>query len=569
MPYSPPMATPAQARHVFLIGFMATGKSTVGRILANLLGRDFVDLDEAIEAEAQQTVAEIFAAEGESGFRRREADVLARVMAGPAAVVATGGGAPCHGDSLDRMRERGLVVALTATLPVVLARARLAGTDDSAREHERPLLVGPEAQVRALMQRREPIYRQAHVSLETEDVEPMALGRRLVDLVVHAEALPEHSLAQASLVALSSAIYPVIVASGELDHLGSWLERAMGDRRPTKVAIVSDRNVAPLYGERALASLAGAGFDASMHVVPAGEEAKCIGELARLAEGLVAAGLDRRSVVLALGGGVVGDLAGFAAACLYRGVACVQVPTTLLAMIDSAIGGKTGINLDAGKNLMGAFWQPSLVLADPDVLTTLPARERRAAFGELIKYALLDGEDLYAAVDALAPAVAGDALDTREVMQPLAGVIRRCAAIKSWIVTRDEREQTGERALLNLGHTVGHAIEAATGYQRLLHGEAVALGLIAACRVSARLGLCDPALEGRVAQTVRCAGLDADVDRWLDPATSGDSRGRVVDYLVADKKRRGGRVGFITVHQVGRCNLTEIDLGELQRILLP
>src|SRR5690606_2167838 len=199
-----------------------------------------------------------------------------------------------------------------------------------------------------------------------------------------------------------------------------------------------------------------------------GETAKSLGSFGALQELLVGAGLDRTSAVVALGGGVVGDLAGFAAATLYRGVPCVQVPTTLVAMVDSAIGGKTGINLDAGKNLVGAFHQPSLVLCDPDLLATLPARERRAAFGELVKYALLDGDELMARVDALAPAAAAESW--AGAPPGLTGVIRRCAAIKAAIVACDERERGGERALLNLGHTVGHAIEAAAGYGALLHG---------------------------------------------------------------------------------------------------
>lgn len=544
---------------------MATGKSTVGRLLAERLGRPFVDLDDAVEEAAGQTVPEIFAGEGEAGFRRREAEALAHIVDGPATVVATGGGTACHGDNLVHMRARGLVVALTAPLPVTLERAR----DGAGGQRPRPLLANDEEEVRALLARRAPVYRQAHVGVPTEDAAPAALVARIAGLVAEAEALPAEALARASLVAVSGGTCPVIVAPGGLDHLGTWARRAL-DSRCARVAVVSDRNVAPLYGEQARASLAAAGLEARVHVVPAGEGAKCFGELARLTEELVASGLDRGSAVIALGGGVVGDLAGFAAACLYRGIACVQVPTTILAMVDAAIGGKTGINLAAGKNLVGAFWQPRLVLADPRVLTTLPAREQRAAFGELIKYALLDGEDLYAAVDALAPAMAtADASAAWDLDLPaLTRVIHRCAAIKSWIVTRDEREQSGERALLNLGHTVGHAIEAATGYRALLHGEAVALGLIAACRVSARLGLCDPALERRVADTVQRAGLDADVDRWLEPgAAAPGAHGRAVDFLKADKKRTGGRVAFVTVRAVGDCGLTEIDLGELSRIL--
>ncbi len=254
---------------------------------------------------------------------------------------------------------------------------------------------------------------------------------------------------------------------------------------------------------------------------------------------------------------MVGDLAGFAAATLYRGIPCVQVPTTLVAMVDSAIGGKTGINLEAGKNLVGAFHQPRLVLADPDLLATLPGRERRAAFGELLKYALLDGEDLYGELDALAPALAPD--EPSPPPAALGPVIRRAAGIKAAIVSADEREQAGERALLNLGHTVGHAIEEAVGYGALLHGEAVALGLLAACRVSAGLGLCDRALEARVAASLARAGLATDIDSWLRPD--------VLARVGVDKKRTGSRIGFIAVERPGHACVVPLELARLGEIL--
>jgi 3-dehydroquinate synthetase len=227
-------------------------------------------------------------------------------------------------------------------------------------------------------------------------------------------------------------------------------------------------------------------------------------------------------------------------------------------MIDSAIGGKTGINVAAGKNLVGAFWQPALVLADPELLTTLPVRERRAAYGELLKYALLDGEELYQLVAALAPAFAGTA--PCDPAGPLAEAIRRSVAIKSWIVSRDEREQLGERALLNLGHTVGHAIETAAGYGTLLHGEAVGLGLLASCRVSARLGLCAAELEVRVRDSLASAHMEVDLQRWLRPD--------VLAHIGVDKKRSGGEIDFVTLRDVGSPEITRVALDRLTSLLL-
>jgi 3-dehydroquinate synthetase len=225
-------------------------------------------------------------------------------------------------------------------------------------------------------------------------------------------------------------------------------------------------------------------------------------------------------------------------------------------MTDSAIGGKTGIDLPAGKNLVGAFWQPRLVASHMPVLATLPARERRAGFGELWKYGLLDGEDTWNAVDALAGWARGPG--DAPIPPGARDVVERCARYKGWIVSRDERETRGERALLNLGHTVGHAIESEAGW-RLLHGECVALGLVASCRVSAALGLADAALEARVADAIRRSGLDADLDPWLTDA--------VIARIGVDKKRAGKRIGFIAVRDVGACEVVSLDTDELSRIL--
>ncbi len=513
---------------IFLIGFMASGKTTVGRALAGRLGLPFVDLDAAIEEDARMSIPDIFAAEGEAGFRARETRALAAMLIGDR-VVATGGGTPCTGDALARMRAAGPVVALTAPLSDLLGRV-----DDPS---SRPLLAQPREQTETLYAARLPVYRQAHFGVSTEGRDVDAI---VDDVRAGLDALagvPAASLGDSAAVALGQRSYPIIVAPGALERLGDVVDAA-------RAGIVTDDNVAPHYLARVESILAAAGVQTCRAVVPAGEQSKTLAVAGDVAAQLVAGGLDRSSVVVALGGGVVGDLAGFVAATLFRGVRVVQVPTTLLAMVDSAIGGKTGVDLPAGKNLVGAFWQPSAVVADTDTLATLPAREHRAAFGELVKYGLLDGEDLLAAVE-------------REPAS--AEVIRRCAAYKAWTVSRDERERTGERALLNLGHTVGHAIETAAGYGTYLHGECVALGLIATCRVSEALGLCDGALQTRVVASLERAGLDVELDQWL--------RADVLAHMGVDKKRVGNTVSFVALRGVGEPELTRVGLDELTGIL--
>jgi shikimate kinase/3-dehydroquinate synthase len=498
---------------LFLVGFMAAGKTSVGTALARETSRRFVDLDDMIDVADAGSVAALVARD-EPEFRRREAAALARVIAaaGDGPIVATGGGAATYADNLERMRAAGCVIALGVDVDVALRRA--------AHGPARPLL----ADAARLAAVRAPIYRRAHAVVETTG---KTLGEVARD-VAHVERIHRANRGD-PIVALGDRTYAVVIAD-ELPAVA-----------PGAIAI-TDHNVARHH------ALAGADTIA----IEPGEASKSFAMYQRLCEELVARGLDRKSTIYALGGGVVGDLAGFVAATLYRGIAVVQVPTTLVAMTDAAIGGKTAIDLPAGKNLVGAFHQPSLVHANLATLATLPERERRAGFGELWKYALLDGEDLWKSVDACTPWAAAGGAPPSE----LRDVIRRCAAYKAAIVGRDERERTGHRALLNLGHTVGHAIEAASG---LHHGEAVALGLVAAARVSAMLGSAPPDLEGRVADAIQRTGLSADLAPYL--------RDDVLDRLGVDKKRNGDRLQFLVIREVGRCEPVEIAVTELRRIL--
>lgn len=508
------MATP-----LFLIGFMAAGKTSVGRAIAAATGRRFVDLDDTIELGDAKSIAELVAAD-ERVFRERESAALTAAIAaahdGP--VIATGGGAATFGDNLDRMRAAGCVVALG--VGVAEARARAAG-DSSTR----PLLADAERLARA----RATIYRRAHAVVDTTGKSIGQVARE-VDRVEH---LWLGVAGDATIVALGERSYPVVLAD---DFAG--LTPRSGD------VVVTDDGVAKHH--------ALAGSEGRTISFAAGEASKSFATYASLCEQLVARGIDRGSEVYALGGGVVGDLAGFVAATVLRGISIVQIPTTLVAMIDAAIGGKTAIDLRAGKNLVGAFHQPRLVHANLTSLTTLPERERRAGFGELWKYALLDGETLWQAVEACCGWADTGGVPPRA----LRDVIRACVAYKAEIVGRDERERMGVRALLNLGHTVGHAIETSAG---LHHGEAVGLGLIAACRVSHALGLAADGLETRVVDGLRRAGLPHDLDRYLTDDT--------LAHVVVDKKRAGTHIRFIAIREVGACEPVEIVVTELQRIL--
>lgn len=506
---------------LFLIGFMAAGKSSVGALLAK--GRRFVDLDDRVDVQLLKS--------DEPAFRRQEADALAAVIASePDAVIATGGGAAAYGDNLARMKAAGCVVALDVDLAAVKARA--------AGGAERPLLARGDDAVRALAAQRAPIYRRAHAVVSTMDrtVEEVADQVAWVETVFQRVRAVDRS--DVTIVALGPRSYPIVVGPGFHEDA---IREVLGTAR---IATISDSNVAPLWAAR---------LDLSARasvVMPAGEQHKTLATYEAVTDELIPT-LDRNaSAIVALGGGVVGDLAGFVAATIYRGIPIVQVPTTIVAMTDAAIGGKTAVDTRAGKNLLGAFHQPKLVACNTLALATLPDRERRAGFGELWKYALLDGEQLWTLVDACAAWSADGGTAPAELTE----VIARSVAYKAAVVGRDELERGNTRVLLNLGHTVGHAIESEHG---LVHGEAVGLGLVVACRVSRELGFSD--LETRVAEALRRSGLPYDPRAYLSEAT--------IARIAVDKKRAGANVRFIAVREVGVCEPIEMSLTQLGEIL--
>jgi 3-dehydroquinate synthase len=344
-------------------------------------------------------------------------------------------------------------------------------------------------------------------------------------------------------VSLGARSYEVRVGAGVLKSLGAEAKELGLGRR---CVVISDSNVAPLYGARAMESLRAAGFEAAEVTVEAGERAKSLERAEWICERMIEAGLDRKGWVVALGGGVVGDLAGFVAAIYYRGIPFVQAPTTIMAQVDSAVGGKTGVNARNGKNLIGAFHQPRLVLADIDTLETLPEREFNEGFAEVIKHGAIRDRTL---LDAVAK------LDRAN----LAPLIRRNVAIKARIVEADEEEKTGERALLNFGHTIGHGIEAAAGYGKLLHGEAISLGLVAACRLSVEKAGLDPKEAELITKLLEQYHLPVRLPE-------GISVEAILAALKADKKFEEGAIRFVLCPRLGEAIVSkDVTYGDMVR----
>jgi len=348
-------------------------------------------------------------------------------------------------------------------------------------------------------------------------------------------------------VSLGPRSYEIAIGHGILAALGT---RVAALRPGAKTFVVSDENVARYVLTTAETALQRAGVPTGRMIVPAGEASKNYRVLEQLCEAILEAQIERSDLIVALGGGVIGDLAGFAAAVVRRGLDYVQVPTSLLAQVDSSVGGKTAIDSRHGKNLIGAFHQPRLVLADVETLETLPRRELLAGLAEVIKYGAIGDAALFARLEE----GVGELIELRsEVLVP---VVTACARQKAAVVAQDEREERGGRAVLNFGHTVGHAIETLTGYKELLHGEAVAIGMVAAARVSQSLGRCGSEPVERLVRLLKRAGLPTDIPRGLAPAA-------LALAMRADKKSAGGRLRFVCLEAIGRTAFVELTAEEI------
>lgn len=520
-------------RRIVLIGPSGSGKSSVARLVAERVGYQVVDTDERIVERIGMPISEFFERFGEAAFRAVESEVLEAACAAPSTVVATGGGIVLAPENWTTMRPNTAIVALSASPATLIERVRVQA-ERSGEEAVRPLLAGDaEARMTRMLEERGPLYRQADAVIETGGIDAGEVATQVEDAACR-------SVTERRVPALSMTTplerSDLYVGAGGREAVPQLIAQRWP--RARTVWLITDHNVAENWQGPVAALLGDAGFNVHVLSIEPGEASKSIDEVDRLTAQMIAGGVTRRDVVVALGGGVVGDLAGLVAALCLRGLPLVQLPTSLLAMVDSSVGGKTAVNSSGAKNMVGAFYQPGVVVVDPDFLATLPSRQYRCGMAEVIKHAHiqpstpLGGDSLMATL-----------MESSRIDQLDSDLIERAlllnVSIKHSVVQADERE-SGLRMILNFGHTAGHAIEA-DGY-RYLHGEAVALGMLVASELAAMLGRVDGDYINRLEGMLERAGLPTQFD--------GDSD-RVIANMAHDKKNVDGSVQWVLPLRTG------------------
>jgi shikimate kinase/3-dehydroquinate synthase len=547
--------------NIFLVGLMGSGKTTVGRALAKKLNKRFVDSDHEIEARTGVAISVIFEIEGEASFRQREADIIRELCQENGIVLATGGGAVLNPQSRELLHTRGTVVYLKAGIGSILHRTR--------HDKKRPLLrtADPRKKLEELEHQRDPLYREiAHIIIETGQPQLQALVQTILDklphtstvetttfqVMQHLETQAKNPTMQAATtqqtqtlqVELGERSYPITIAKQLLDS-NSFLAQSIKGKR---VVIITNTVVAPLYLSGLSEQLKSAGKEVDAIVLPDGEEHKTWASLMLVFDALLEKKCDRKTTLLALGGGVIGDMTGFAASAYMRGIPFVQIPTTLLAQVDSSVGGKTGINHPLGKNMIGAFYQPQAVIADISTLNTLPDNELSAGLAEVIKHGAIVDLNFFNWIEKNI-----EKLRAKDPEALAYSVLRSCE-IKANVVRQDEREG-GLRAILNFGHTFGHAIESGLGYGTWLHGEAVGCGMAMAADLSYRLGYIDYVSKVRITNLVEAAGL---------PTVAPDLGDQVwLDLMEVDKKNEDGQIKFILLKPLGSSIITQVPKESL------
>ena len=524
--------------NIYLTGFSGSGKTTVGKQVAAMTGWTYRDTDDEIVAATGRAIEDIFREDGEASFRKHERNALGLVSQGERQVISTGGGIVVDERNRRTMEATGIIVCLEARADTIFRR--LSDPDETHDEQVvRPLLQDsdPLRRIISLKAERQALYTLAHWTVHTDDLSAVEVASEVVrarDICSNrASSTESYDGDLAATVRTSSGDYPVWVGWGLSQTVGERIKSLID---PGAAYVITD-NLVHRHARKVQMSMEAAGVPSHIFVMESGERHKSLDTLTHIYRWLAERKAERGHLIVAVGGGVVGDVAGYAAATYLRGMPVVQAPTTLVAMMDAAVGGKTAVDLPQGKNLVGAFKQPEFVLADVEALSTLPERALVSGWAEAIKHALILDEPLLHvfeenvdSISSLEPETASDAL-------------RRSVAIKADVVSHDERETLGIRALLNYGHTTAHALEAVTGYERYLHGEAVSIGMMAAADISNRMGMLSEEDVVRQRSVLEAYGLPLKY-RDADPTA-------IKDAMSMDKKTVGGRIRWVLLDGIG------------------
>lgn len=526
-------------KNIALVGFMGSGKSTAGPLLAKETGWDFVDLDDLIEERTGKSINAIFERDGEKAFRGYESAALAEIARRDGVVVSCGGGVVTSAKNRRLLSARFHVIYLHLSLPVI--HERLRGSSGRPLIHVKE----PEVKIKELYTQRLPFYQEvASYTLAADALSPSEIANRITKWTTLHQV--ETAMSRVP-VELGSRSYEIVVGEGAADRLLTTLE-ALGIGSKRRVVLVS-RRVWALWGERLLPVL-GDEADVLRIELSDSEGSKSLRAARGLYDKLVDANIDRYTPVIAIGGGVVGDLGAFVASTYMRGLPLVHLPTTLLAQVDSSIGGKTAVNHPRAKNIIGTFYQPRAVLADTRFLSTLPARQLSSGMAEVIKYGFLQGGKLLGQIDA--------SISFLKIAEPARTrpVIAECARVKARVVGEDELD-FGTRAILNYGHTVGHAIESASGYKGWTHGEAVAVGMIGAALVARALGMLSEEEMRTHRELIGKAALPVGISAAL--------AAKLMDYIKLDKKSVGGKLMMVLLDGIGKPVVRQVSLPVLSK----
>jgi 3-dehydroquinate synthase len=522
---------------IVLTGFMGTGKTSVGRELSSQLNYRFIDTDVLVEEKEGMPISLIFKNKGEDYFRSLEQSTVEEVSKLDNVVIATGGGVIKNKKNVANLGNRGVLVWLKADPEIILKRVMLEGGKRPLLDVEEPL-----NEINKLLNERLDLYKQADTVIDTNYITPQETAHEIM------EQLGLDS--QQVRVDLGERSYDIVIGSRLVEKIGLRVK----EFRPSKVAIISNKTVFPLFTDNILRSLREHHIDPEILLLPDGEEYKDLLWIYYLHGKLLKAKFDRSSLLIALGGGVVGDITGFVASTYMRGIKFIQVPTTLLSQVDSSVGGKTGVNHPLGKNMIGTFYQPSLVVIDIDTLKTLPNKEFLSGMAEVIKYGIIADRTFFKYLQT-------NREDILSFGDSIIHIIKRSCEIKADVVSKDEHE-SGLRAILNFGHTIGHAIETVTGYKKYLHGEAIAIGMCAAAELAVKLGIFNPKETSEIKELILSFNLPSVIPDDLNAA-------EMLSAMEIDKKVTAGRLKFILPEEIGKVRMEDdVDRELIKDVLM-